>query len=333
MKFHNSIHEWPAELDKKYFPPAWLANGHLLSIYPSLLRRLPQPDYKRERIPTPDDDFIDIDWAKTGGRRAVIISHGLEGDTGRSYVVGMVQAFQQAGWDAVAWNFRGCSGEPNNKLYFYHSGRWQDLHTVCEHLLKQGHYQSVALVGFSMGGNMSLMYLGQKEVTLDHRIHSCTVFSVPCDLRTGAVQLAKFQNKIYMQRFLRMLHSKVRQKMLIFPGEIDDDGFDRIKTFAQFDNRYIAPMCEFRDAQDYWQQSSSKPYIAQITVPTLLINALDAPFLSPECYPILEAEANPDFTLKTPKHGGHVGFVSFNRENRYWSETQALAFATMHAKK
>ncbi len=311
---------------EQYKAPRLLTNGHLLSIYPSLLRKLPQPFYHRERIATPDDDFIDIDWARTGARRAVIISHGLEGDTKRSYVIGMVRALNKAGWDAVPWNFRGCSGEPNNKIYSYHSGRWQDLHTVCEFVLKTGDYDTLALVGFSMGGNMSLMYLGQKAIPVDPRIRGCVAFSVPCDLSAGAAQLAEFKNKIYMRRFLRMLHQKIKEKMEKFPAEIDEAGFHKINSFAQFDNRYIAPMWGFRDAEDYWRQSSSKPYIGQIRVPTLLINALDDPFLAPQCFPFAEAAANPAVSLKTPVHGGHVGFVLFNKEKEYWSEKQTVAF-------
>ncbi|KAA3609322.1 MAG: alpha/beta fold hydrolase [Calditrichaeota bacterium] len=315
-----------------YTPPFLLSNGHLLSIYPSLIRKLPKPDYKRERIATPDDDFIDIDWSRIGARRAVVISHGLEGDTNRSYVIGMVRALNKAGWDAAAWNFRGCSGETNRKLYFYHSGRWPDVHTVSQHVLGTGNYDQLALIGFSMGGNMSLMYLGQKEVPLDKRICGCVAFSVPCDLATSAVELAKWQNKIYMRRFLKMLHQKIKEKMKIFPGEIDDADFHKIKSFGDFDGRYVAPMWGFRDAADYWRQASSKPYLPHITTPTLLVNAKDDPFLSPECFPVKEAQLNPSFVLQSPRHGGHVGFVQFNNEKEYWSEKQAVAFLNSVAK-
>ncbi|MCA9735115.1 MAG: alpha/beta fold hydrolase [Deferribacteres bacterium] len=309
-----------------YEPPQLLANGHLLTIYPSLFRKLPLPEYRRERIPTPDEDFLDLDWSSVGARRAVVISHGLEGSTERPYIVGMVHAFNKAGWDAVAWNFRSCSGEPNNQVYAYHSGRWQDVHTVCEHVLASGLYDELALVGFSMGGNMSLMYLGQQETKLDARMYGCVVFSVPCDLESGAVELAKWQNKLYMRRFLNHLHKKIKWKMEKFPGKIDDAGYSRINSFAQFDDRYVAPYWGFRDALDYWRKASSKPYIPRITVPTLLVNAQDDPFLAPACYPVAEAEENPFFTLLQPKHGGHVGFVQFNQEKEYWSEKVAVTF-------
>ena len=142
-----------------YTPPALLFNRHLETIYPSLIRKVDFRSPVRERITTPDDDFLDLDWYKQGSSRCVIISHGLEGNTQRSYMVGMAKAFFQAGYDVLAWNYRGCSGEVNRQLRFYHSGATDDLHTVVMHAVP--HYESLYLIGFSLGGNLTLKYLGE----------------------------------------------------------------------------------------------------------------------------------------------------------------------------
>lgn len=309
-----------------YRAPIFLGNGHVQTIFPQLLRRVRTVDYQRERIATPDGDFLDLDWSRIGARRLTILSHGLEGNSSRTYIQGMVRALNQEGWDALAWNFRGCSGEPNATLRFYHSGATEDLQTVIEHVLQQRAYTAMALVGFSLGGNMILKYLGECAQRVPSIISGAVVFSVPCDLTAGSVQMARPENALYMKRFLHMLHEKIRAKMITLPGQIHDDGYERIKSFQQFDDRYTAPLHGFKSAADYWQRASSSPLIPFIRVPTLLVNAQNDPFLAGDCYPVREAEANPDFFLEMPASGGHVGFVTFNATGRYWSEARALAF-------
>ncbi len=309
-----------------YSAPFLMQNGHVQTIFPQLLRRVPAIAYQRERIGTPDGDFLDLDWSRIGARRLVILSHGLEGSSGRTYIQGMVRALNQQGWDALAWNFRGCSGEPNATLRFYHSGATEDLQTVIEHALQQEFYDSMALIGFSLGGNMTLKYLGERSRQVPSAIIGAVVFSVPCDLTAGSLQMARPENALYMKRFLRMLHEKIRAKMIAMPGQISDEGFEQIKNFKQFDDRYTAPLHGFKSAEDYWQCASSKPLIPSITVPTLLVNAQDDPFLAGGCYPVGEAEENPRFFLEMAASGGHVGFVTFNRHGRYWSEARAVAF-------
>lgn len=309
-----------------YHPPFWLRNGHLQTIYPSLFRRVKGVRYQRERIATPDGDFLDLDWSKVGSRKLVILSHGLEGNTYRAYMLGMVRAVNRAGWDALARNFRGCSGEPNRLLRFYHSGDTEDLETVIQHVLKNGGYEQIALVGFSMGGNVTLKYLGERDSALHPSIAAAVAISVPCDLAASAAALAGPANKIYMKRFLHMLHQKVLEKARQFPGQISDIDFKEIKSFREFDNRYTAPLHGFKDAADYWQKSSCINYLGSISIPGLLINAKNDPFLSRECYPLQTARENPNFYLEMPQSGGHVGFVSFNADGSYWSELRGVAF-------
>ena len=309
-----------------YQPPLLFGNGCVQTVYPSLARRLDAGLYQRERIFTPDDDFLDLDWSQIGSRKLVILSHGLEGNTHRPYMVGMARMMNRIGWDALAWNYRACSGEINRQLRMYHNGCIDDLDCVVQHALKKVAYDAVALIGFSLGGNLTLMYLGSLGSNLDRRIQRSVVFSVPCDLKAGALELAKPKNRLYMKQFLVSLHEKIKKKMELMPDRINDDNYDRIKTFKEFDDRYTAPINGFKDAEDYWAKCSSGRFLHAITVPTLLVNALDDPFLAPSCYPVQQAEQSRYVHLEMPRSGGHVGFVQFNGDKSYWSENRTVEF-------
>lgn len=310
--------------DNDYHPPLLYGNGHIQTIYPVIFRKTTQIPYTRERITTPDNDFLDLDWSCINGKCLAVISHGLEGNTTRNYVQGMVRAVNQGGWDALAWNYRGCSGEPNAQLRSYHNGATDDLSTVINHAAATYRYKEIALIGFSLGGNLTLVHLGRDRV---HPVVSkAVVFSVPCDLEASAAALAKPFNALYMNRFLRMLHQKIKDKIKLMPHALDDKGYEEIKTFKAFDDRYTAPIHGFENAQDYWRKSSSNQFIPHIKLPTLIINARNDPFLPKECFPVTQAGYNRQVTLKIPESGGHVGFIEFNREGLYWSEKQAVAF-------
>ncbi len=301
-------------------------NPHVQTIFPTLLRKVTGIHYRRERIETLDGDFVDLDFSGVAAERVAIVLHGLEGDSSRNYVLGMVKVFNKSGWDAVAMNFRGCSGECNRKLRFYHSGDTLDLHTVVTHVTEAYHYSQVALIGFSLGGNVVLKYLGERGESVMPEIRKAVVFSVPCDLTSSSQRISEPSNRIYMKRFLRMLREKIRMKMKLMPDLIDDHGYETIKTFKEFDDRYTAPINGFKNAEDYWEKASCKPYLTSISVPTLLISAADDPFLPDPCYPREEAQANPNLLLEIPGRGGHVGFVAFNRSREYWSESRAVEF-------
>jgi predicted alpha/beta-fold hydrolase len=311
-------------LENIYTPPLFFGNGHIQTIFPVLFRKIDGIRYKRERIHTSDNDFLDLDWSTNGNKKLVIISHGLEGNSHRAYVKGMVKAVNNAGWDALAWNYRSCSGEPNTKLCSYHNGATDDLAQVIEHAKNKHDYDEIALIGFSLGGNLTLLHLGRE--TPDPIVKKAVVFSVPCDLRASSKALAKSVNKLYMKRFLLMLHEKIKAKMQIMPELIDDKGYEKIKDFKAFDDRYTAPIHGFKNAYDYWEKCSSKPYIHDIKIPTLIVNAVNDPFLPKACFPIKEAQSNKHVTLCMPDSGGHLGFVSFNEKNIYWSERQAVLF-------
>ncbi len=293
-------------------------------MYASKFRNVDLPAYDRVRLDTEDGDFLDLDFSRVGSRRVVLLLHGLEGNSGRPYIRGMAHAMNAAGWDVAALNFRSCSGVPNRKVYAYHSGATEDLEPVLKTLL--AHYDSISAIGFSLGGNLLLKYLGERRSHTP--IQSAIAVSVPCDLKGSSERLSAFANGMYMRRFLHSLRKKVEIKAQLFPGEIDISDYDSIKTFQQFDDRFTAPLHGFRDAEDYWAQCSCLSFLPAITTPTLVLNALDDPFLSESCYPFREAKAHSSLLLNTPKYGGHVGFV---QQGLYWSEYMATHFIQTNA--
>lgn len=308
-----------------YLPPRFLFNPHLETIYPALLRRISIPPYHRERIATPDDDFLDIDWLKNGSSRVAIISHGLEGNTERPYIKGMAKALFDAGMDVLTWNYRGCSEEMNRRLRFYHSGATDDLDCIVRHALQQG-YTEISLVGFSLGGNITLKYLGEKQAFAE--IKKAIVFSVPMDLATSCEKISKPSNWIYANRFLKSLKRKILIKASRIEG-LSTEGLHRIKSLKQFDDRYTAPLHGFADANDYYQRCSSVHFVSSIAIPTLIINTSNDPFLSEGCFPRELLRNHPFVSLEVHARGGHVGFAQFNKKGLYWSEQRAVEFISV----
>ncbi len=311
-----------------YSSPLWLRNGHIQTIWPMLFRNPPLPALWRTRLDTPDNDFIDVDFipACAGIRspRIAILSHGLEGNSTRRYMLGMAQALNARGWDVAARNFRGCSGEANRTLQMYHGGETDDLHLVVQHCAARG-YTSIALVGFSMGGNQTLKYLGERGRTIPAQVKAAVAVSVPCDMEGAAEVLSRPSRAPYMSYFLRPLREKIAAKHAQFPDRLSLDGLERIRTFNEFDERYTAPLHGFDSARHYWRESGCLRFLEHIGVPFLLINAADDPFLSPGCYPLQLAQTHPAMTLEMPRWGGHVGFVTLWHE-LYWSENRAADF-------
>lgn len=332
-------------IDSSYRSPVWLRNGHLQTLWPTLFRPKGLLPYVRQRIETPDNDFIDVDIVHacsagsgadagangaadnkgTGNTKAVIISHGLEGNSQRPYVRGMACAFQTAGWDVIARNMRSCSGEPNRTRRLTHMGDTGDIHTTVVHALTLG-YTQLVLVGFSMGGNQCLKYLAENSGRVPAEICGCVAISVPCDLVSAVEVLSLPSRRIYMEYFLRTLREKMRQKAAQFPDFPDVSTVDSMRTFGEFDGQFTAPINGFSSAMDYWTKSSSAPLLPHLAVPTLLINAADDPFLTPSCYPRDIASSNPYFHLEVPHFGGHVGFATLHTHNVYWTESRAVAF-------
>lgn len=318
--------------ESDYRAPLGFKNHHVQTIFPTVFRRVQAPGYTRERLETPDGDFIDLDWAHCGHqtRRVAVLLHGLEGHSQRKYMLGMVRALNAQGIDAVSFNFRGCSGEPNRKLHFYHSGFTPDLHTVIQHLENIPHYQSIVLIGFSIGGNQTLKYLGEAPQNVSPKIHKAVCFSVPIDLETCARKMDAPAQAIYLKRFLKLFKEKIELKRQHWQGppheSLELHGFEKLKSFFDFDNRYTAPLFGYASALDYYAANSSKQFLQYIAVPTLLVTALDDPFLDEGCFPTKLAKEHRYLYLETPRQGGHMGFVSKHPQGVYWSEARALKF-------
>lgn len=295
-------------------PPAYLFNGHLETIVPSLLRKIVGVDYVREKISTPDGDFLNLDWSKVGSEKLLILSHGLEGDSRRHYALGLAKIFNQNGIDVLVWNNRTCGGEMNLLPILYHHGSSYDLDTIVGHVLHKYSYKEVFLSGISMGGAQTLKYLGEKGDDLPLQISRAAVYSTPCNLPSSAATLKFRSNLFYKNRFLGKLKTKLEAKAIQFPDLIDLDLLRKVQDFDEFDTQFTAKLHGFKDAADFYQSVSADNWMGQITIPTLIVNALNDPLLGPECYPTKLAESKPNIYLEMPKRGGHTGFLLREQE-------------------
>jgi len=306
-----------------YIRPKWLFSRHLETIYPSLFRKVIVPIPIQERISTTDGDFLDLDWYRQNKSKLVIISHGLEGNSTRAYVLGMVNAFLRKDFDVLTWNFRGCSDEMNKQVIFYHSGATYDLDLVVKHAYNS--YEEINLVGFSLGGNLTLKYLGEKGDSIS-KLHRGVGISVPLHLGSSSKKISETKNSLYSKRFLRSLKKKIIEKSAAHPGQIPVEAIRNIKTLADFDDFFTGPLHGFADAKEYYEVNSSLYVLDQIKVPTLVLNALNDPFLSEQCFPKTLAKSLDEVYCEFPKHGGHVGFSPENSSKPYYSERRAVEF-------
>ncbi|QXP50847.1 YheT family hydrolase [Cellulophaga sp. HaHa_2_1] len=308
-----------------YNPPILFKNGHLSTIYSGVFRKIDGVVQERERIILSDTDFLDLDWsfAAETSNKVIILIHGLEGSAQRPYITGSAKVFNQNGYDACAINLRSCSGVPNDLFRSYHSGATEDLEAVINHLLKNKSYTEIFIKGFSLGGNLTLKYLGEERV-IPNEIKGAVAVSVPCDLHSSLKQLLRPKNAIYAARFKKHLVEKLRSKQKLFPDKISDQDINSIKTLKDFDDIYTSRAHGFTDAIDYYTQSSCLQFLSNINTPTLIINSKNDSFLGPECYPYAEAENNEKLFLETPNFGGHVGF--YGVKNTTYTEKRCLNF-------
>lgn len=317
----------PAKHIRDYQRPPFLFNQHLETIYPAIFRKVTGiTTPTKEKLQTPDKDFLEIDFYQNNNNRLLILQHGLEGDSTRPYMLGMVRAFLHERYDVCTWNFRGCGEELNIQPYFYHSGATDDLAVVVDHFKDQ--YDDITLIGFSLGGNLTLKYLG--ETTRPSQIKRAVVFSVPLDLSGGSDTLSSSNCYVYERRFLTMLSDKIRRKAEIMPDKLDASLLSKVKTVRDFDDYYTGPLHGYKDAEDYYQQCSSMYFLEGIKVPTLIVNALNDPFLSKESLDHGLATHLKNVSFETTTTGGHVGFTRINKQGIYWSESRALNFCRNH---
>jgi len=295
-----------------YRAPAWLRGPHLQTIVPSVLARRPAVDYRRERWDTPDGDFIDLDWLASppGGRGGALLAlfHGLEGSSDSHYARALMAEAGARGLDAVVIHFRGCSGEPNRLPRAYHSGDSDEADWVLRRLAARDPARPLLAAGVSLGANLLLKWLGERGTDAGF-VAAAAAISPPQDLHAGAIALSRGFNRLYAESFLRSLRRKSAAFDARHPGRFDLARVAAGRDFFEFDDAFTAPLHGFAGALDYWSRSSCRQFLPDVTVPTLVVNALNDPFLPPS------ALARPDqvsaaVRLEYPAEGGHVGFVT-----------------------
>lgn len=307
--------------------PLYLWNKHMETLVPSLLARVNDVAYDRERLELADGDFLDLDWLRKGNQRLVILSAGMEGNSERHYIKRTAKYFFEKGWDVLAWNYRGCSGELNRLPKFYSYADTNDFRTVINRAAATGGYSKIALIGFSMGGCLVTKYLG--EQTAPHpNVKASVSFSVSCNLLDSMKETEKRKNLVYSRYFINKLKEKLQSKALLHES-IKNIPLDKIILFDDYLRYYNIPFHGFNDAADFYTQSSCEQSIPSIKVPSLMINALNDPLLGKQCYPYEAAQANSNFYLETPKTGGHLGFSLLHTKNS-WMEIRGYEFISSH---
>lgn len=312
------------EQSSSFKPPFLHWNGHLQTVLPALFRNIKVP-YQRERLELPDGDFVDLDWLIGKNNRLVVLTHGLEGNSDRQYIKGMARFFSKKGWDILAWNCRSCSGEMNRKLRLYHHGEIEDIGIIIEHALHKKTYQKVVMMGFSMGGAITLKYLGVQGKDLPEPIQKGVAFSTPCDLKESVNALEFPSNRFYKNKFLQRLRVKIEAKAAAYPEVIDLQQLDQMEVWQDFDEAFSAPINGFSSAEAFYENASAQNFMADIQIPTLLVNATNDPIIPIGCTPVDLCKKHPLIYLEQPTRGGHVGFM-WRGKSIAWSEHRAFQF-------
>ena len=318
------------------FKPAWWCrSAHAQTLFGTLFRQKPKLALRRKRLETPDGDFLDLDFLaapSSNGKNAlplVVMLHGLEGSSESPYVQSLMGEIKKRGWDSVAVNMRMCSGVPNRLKQTYHSGKTEDLECVVDDLRQTEKREALYLVGFSIGGNIVLKWLGEKGSNVPREIKKAAAVSVPYDL-TASVQLMDggFNRSVYTRSLLASLKAKIRVKEKQFPGAIRYDLAKQCTTFTAFDREVTAPLNGFQSETDYWTKTSCKSFLKSVAIPTLLIHAEDDPFFPGAMLPMDAIQNSKHLELLMTQHGGHLGFIAgrWPWKQEPWFERTLLNF-------
>jgi uncharacterized protein len=308
------------------FQPAWWCRGpHRQTLWPYFIRRKPKLRLKRERLELPDGDFIDLDWTPNPDGPIVVILHGLEGSSKSGYARGLLRAFQDRCWRGVVMHFRGCSGEPNRLARSYHSGETGDLATLIQTLRVREPHTPLAVVGFSLGGNVLLKWLGENGRRVP--LQAAIAVSVPFLLDRAADRLDTGFSRIYQWGLLRRMRRSLVEKRRRIAVPLAVKQTSSLRTFREFDEHITAPLHGFSGADHYYTVASSRQYLKGVTIPTLVIQARDDPFMTPDAIPE-PSELSGTIEFELHEHGGHVGFVSgcVPWHARYWLEERIPAY-------
>ena len=315
-------------ISSEYHAKALFKSGHFSTIYSAKLRPIPALEQVRKRLELTDGDFVDIDWSyhvseQEKAPKVAILLHGLEGNAQRVYMKGHAKQLTEAGWDVAGMNHRGCSGEENRLYLSYNSGRTQDLSELIDSIVANEKYAEIAPIGFSLGGNLLLKYLGEKRI-ISQKVVAGIAVSAPVHLQSSLDALMRKQNRPYTFVFLKDLRNKYKRKMKLFPDIMSQEKLNQVRTLLDFDNIYTAPAHGFENAADYYKKSSALAFLPNIKIPVLLLSASNDSFLAPPCYPFEVAKNHKNIYLEVPNMGGHVGFHVTNSE--YYSEHRVVEF-------
>jgi predicted alpha/beta-fold hydrolase len=315
-----------------YTPAWWVPGRHAQTLWGRIFRRAPTVPTRLERWDTPDDDELEVhrlDATHPEAPRLVLL-HGLEGTIRSNYIQGTLALAQRRGWAADVLIFRGCGTRMNRQRRIYHSGETADLQLVVDRVVSENPDQSVMLAGFSLGGNVLLKWLGERGTGVPRQIRGAAAVSVPFDLEAGARQIERGFSRIYTYHFLRSLVMKARAKLEAYPGLFDDTRLTGARTLYDFDDIVTAPVHGFADAHDYYSRSSSLQYLPGVRVPTLLLSALDDPFMPRETADTVMrlSEKSAWLLVEFYPQGGHVGFVGGATPFRshYFAEERLVQF-------
>lgn len=305
-----------------YRPKFIFKNGHFSTIYSGVIKKFLPPSYSRKKLSLPDGDFINLDFKIINSRRAVILCHGLEGDSRRVYNNSCADFFLKKDYSVFAWNNRSCGGEMNLLPQLYHHASVDDLEFVVNYVLEQG-FEEVYLIGFSLGAAQILNLFSRKK--LDEKVIAGVSVSAPIQLKSSAEKLKKGFNRVYLNRFIRKIKVKIEAKAQMFPEIVNTDFVPTIKTFDEIDEHFTAPLHGFKSGKEYYQKASPAYSLENVSKPVLIINAWDDPFLGEGCYPIELAKKHPFIYLETPKYGGHCAFPMRNSVYS-WTDFRAYEF-------
>lgn len=298
-------------------------NKHFSTIYAAKVKRFSAPKYQREKLELEDGDFLNIDYTLSSSQKAVILCHGLEGNSQRTYINSCADYFLNQNFSVFAWNNRSCGGEMNRLPRLYHHATIEDLDAVIQFALSK-EIQEVYLIGFSMGGAQVLNYFGRIP-NLDSKVKAGVAISVPIEIKASADSLKKGFNQVYMKNFVLGLTKKLKIKAQQFPELMDWNKIKNITNFDYLDDNFTAPMHGFADKEDYYFKVSPARSIDKIEKPILIINAFDDPFLGEGCFPVELAKNNINIYLETPKYGGHCAYPMKKSVFSY-AEIRALEF-------
>ena len=295
----------------QYPAPGWLPGGHLQTIYAAKLASRPTVSYQRERWDTPDGDFIDVDYTTQADpdKPLLVLFHGLEGCSRSHYALALMAHAQACAWQGAVVHFRGCAGELNRAPRAYHSGDSNELDWILKRFAREHNKRQRFAAGVSLGGNALLKWAGESGNAGSQVVDATAAISAPHDLRAGAWALNKGLSRVYYWNFYRTLRSKSLAKLAQHPGLFDKQRLLAARNFFEFDDAVTAPMHGFDSCYDYWNKSSSRQFLGSIKVPTLVLNAVNDPFM-PEKYLASASEASADVVLDYPGNGGHVGFIT-----------------------